>query len=175
MKKINVFVTILAGVILCLLLNFTACEDNSGVVIDPNATNSANQSDAYFFKAGDAEICLYMPLSEVESMLGKPSLSYENPSCGYVGMDLFYQYNGFELTINEIDNNKVVTDIFVLDDTVSIPQGLKIGDSQDKIPQLMGDNYTKDGNAYNFVDGNTLLQIMVSDGAIKSIEYKPAN
>ena len=80
-----------------------------------------------------------------------------------------------ELTINEIDNNKVVTDIFVLDDTVSIPQGLKIGDSQDKIPQLMGDNYTKDGNAYNFVDGNTLLQIMVSDGAIKSIEYKPAN
>ena len=62
MKKINVFVTVLAGVILCLLLTFTACEDNSGVVIDPNATNSANQSDAYFFKAGDAEICLYMPL-----------------------------------------------------------------------------------------------------------------
>ena len=118
MKKINVFVTVLAGVILCLLLTFTACEDNSGVVIDPNATNSANQSNAYFFKAGDAEICLYMPLSEVESMLGKPSLSYENPSCGYVGMDLFYQYNGFELTINEIDNNKVenfnkkVTQIF---------------------------------------------------------------
>ena len=52
---------------------------------------------------------------------------------------------------------------------------LKIGDKEEKISQLMGENYTKDGEAYNYVDGNTLLQIIVNDGAIKSIEYKPAN
>lgn len=174
MTKTKVFTVLFACLMLCLLL-LSSCGNDNSVVIDPNATNSANQKSSYFFKSADAEISLYMNLSEVERLLGAPTLSYENPSCGYVGMDLFYQYSGFELTINEIDGKKVVTDIFIMDDTVSTPQGLKIGDKEEKISQLMGENYTKDGEAYNYVDGNTLLQIIVNDGAIKSIEYKPAN
>ena len=176
MKKTRLFMVILALLMLCTMLALTSCGDeDSGVVVDPNATSVPLQTSAYFFKSGDAKITLFMTMSDLKSALGEPNATYENPSCGYVGMDVFYQYSGFELTINEIDGTQVVTDIFIVDDTVSIPEGLKIGDSEEKISQLIGEKYTKDGSAYNFVDGNTLLQILVEDGAVKSIEYKPAN
>lgn len=160
--------------LLCSLLLFSGCDDNPGVIINPNATQNPGSS-SYKFKSGTLEIYIFQEFSQVKAVLGDPVNYYESPSCGYTGMDVFYQYKGFELTVNDIEGKKLITDIYIVDDTVSIPEGLKIGDGEDKINSLLGTNYEKDGKAYNFKDGNTLLQILVEDNVVKAIEYKPAN
>lgn len=174
-KSLNKILLIgLLVVALCGILLLSSCGDDNGVIIDPNATQNPDSSSLKF-KSGDLEIYIYQEIAQVKATLGEPVSYYESASCGYTGMDMFYQYKGFELTVNTIDGKDVVTAIFIADDTVTIPEGLKIGDSEDKIESLLGSSYEKDGRAYNFNAGSTLLQILVKDGAVISIEYKPAN
>ena len=159
---------------LCSILALSSCGDDNGVIINPNATQNPNTSSLKF-KSGEFEIYIYQEISRIKSAIGEAVSYYESASCGYTGMDMFYQYKGFELTVNTIDGKDVVTAIFIADDTITIPEGLRIGDSEDRIESLLGSGYEKDGRAYNFKDGSTLLQILVKDGAVISIEYKPAN
>lgn len=170
MKKLSLVG--LSLLIFCSIFLFAGC-DNGGVVVDPNASPTALSS--YKFISGTTELFVMQEFSQVKDLLGEPVSYRESASCGYTGLDMFYQYKGFELTVNTIDGKDHIISIFIIDDTVSIPGGLKIGDTEDKIASLVGDNVEKDGNAYNFKDGNTLLQIIAKDGVVKSIEYKPAN
>ena len=71
MKKTRLFMVILALLMLCTMLALTSCGDeDSGVVVDPNATSVPLQTSAYFFKSGDAKITLFMTMSDLKSALG---------------------------------------------------------------------------------------------------------
>lgn len=168
---------------------FSACGSNDGgVVVDPNASadqsaqvsqggaevsgaETATADDSLYYDADGVIIHTYDLADEVLASLGDPSGTFESASCAYQGMDYFYYYDGFQLTVNDVDGAKHVTTITVVDDTVSIPQGVKIGSTQEEMLQLMGDGFTESSGVYAFVKGDTTLQITIKEGKVASILY----
>ncbi len=167
-----------------------ACGSGSeGVVVDPNASSGQPAQNSQggtevsggdvtltsggllFYQSGDVKIYPYDLADEVLASLGEPTGTFESASCAYQGMDYFYYYDGFQLTVNDVDGAKHVTVITVADDTVSIPQGVKIGSTEEEMKQLMGDSYTESSGLYVFTELNTTLQITIKEGKVASIVY----
>lgn len=185
MKKIIIIVTVI-----CLLFTVgcSSKDDDNSIVVDPNAQvaqldqdeqqssqpvepDNVEAKDDLFFESDGVKIHVYDLAEELLPSLGEPNGTFEAASCAYQGKDMFYYYNGYQLTVNDVDNAQHVTVIMVVDDTVSIPQGVKIGNTEEKMLELMGDSYEELGGLYQFVSGNTTLQIQIKESAVASIMY----
>ena len=185
MKKVGyiIFVLVLAAAM-------TACQssDDGGVIVDPNASTGQSaqvsqgraetsgaefpeEHDTLYFDADGTRIHVYDMADDVLSALGEPGGTFESASCAYQGMDYFYYYDGFQITVNDVDGEKHVTVITVVDDTVSIPQGVKIGSAEDEMRSLMGDDYTVSSGLYVFTEFSTVLQIQIKEGKVAAILY----
>ena len=116
--------------------------------------------DLYFESRG-VRLEPMMAADEVLLALGQPIGVFEADSCAYIGKDVFYYYPGFELTVNEVDGQNVVTAIAVVDDTVVTPQGLRIYDEEEKLLSILGG--TEENGVYTYQSGQTLLLIQVKD------------
>jgi ABC-type glycerol-3-phosphate transport system substrate-binding protein len=128
MKK---FVIIVLTLALAAALAGCGGSDSGGVVVDPNASagqssqvSQSNGSEtaaanaALYFESNGVKIRPYDLGDDVLSALGNPTQTFEAASCAYQGKDYFYYYDGFQLTINELEGTKRVTAITVSDDTV---------------------------------------------------------
>ena len=90
---------------------------------------------------------------------------------------MFYAYPGVQLTVNEVEGVARITLITVTDDTVSIPQGLRIYDDEEKLLDLLGG--TEDNGVYAYRSGRVELIVAVKDTEddvrrIAYIEYRVA-
>ncbi len=183
MKKVVWFVLALT-----IAVGLSACGGaGTDVVVDPNASGSQAQvsqsgtevsgaetvatESSLYYDANGVKIHTYDEAEATLASLGTPTGTFESASCAYQGMDYFYYYDGFQLTVNDVEGVKRVTTITVTDDTVSIPQGVKIGTQEADMVEKMGNNFTQSAGLYKFVDGNTTLQIQVKDGSVASILY----
>ena len=133
--------------------------------------------DLYFEYRG-VRIEPMMEAAPVLAALGEPLQAFEADSCAYIGKDLFYYYPGFELTVTEVEGVNRITAITVADDTVTLPQGLRIYDDEEKLLSILGG--TDEDGIYSYRSGNTLLLIQVKsngdDGRrIASMEYHVAD
>ena len=118
-----------------------------------------------------------MAADEVLLALGQPIGVFEADSCAYIGKDVFYYYPGFELTVNEVDGQNVITAIAVVDDTVVTPQGLRIYDEEEKLLSILGG--TEENGVYTYESGKTILLIQVRAAGdevrrIATMEYRAA-
>ena len=114
--------------------------------------------DLYFESQG-VRIVPMMAADEVLPALGQPIGTFEADSCAYIGKDIFYYFPGFELTVNDVDGQNVITGIAVVDDTVTIPQGLRIYDDEEKLLSVLGG--TEENGVYTYQSGKILLLIQV--------------
>lgn len=174
MKKLVCVLTVLL-----IALSFAGCGGSeNAMVIDPNATQSQgpNVSAApagpdLYFESNGVKIRPYDLIDDVVAGLGEPSKgTFDAPSCAYQGMDVFYNYGAFQLTVNDVDGAKHVTVIMVVDDTVSTPEGVKIGQTEDEMKPKLG-GATGDNGLYRVESGKATLQIQIADGKVKSILY----
>ena len=81
------------------------------------------------------------------------------------------------LTVNEVDGQNTITAIAVVDDTVTIPQGLRIYDEEEKLLSILGE--AEENGVYTYESGKTILLIQVKaaeDGVrrIATMEYRAA-
>ena len=118
-----------------------------------------------------------MEAAPVLAALGEPLRRFEADSCAYVGKDVFYAYPGVQLTVNEVEGVARITLITVTDDTVSIPQGLRIYDDEEKLLDLLGG--TEDNGVYAYRSGRVELIVAMQDTEddvrrIAYIEYRVA-
>ena len=173
----------------CIAVCFAGCgsSDSDSVVVDPNAGTSETQSadsseeamdttvteheDVLYYESNGVKIRPYDLIEDVMAELGEPDGTFEAASCAYQGSDYFYYYDGFELTVNDLDDEKHVTVINVVDDTVSIPQGVKIGSTEEEMLACMGDDYTVETGVYRFAEDTTTLQIQIEEGSVVLIMY----
>lgn len=96
----------------------------------------------------------------------------ESPSCAYVGLDKCYIYKDF--TIYTYPDSKAedhVLEIELTTDSISTPEGLKIGDTSDKAKEIYGSNYRDINGSLEYTALDTALQVLVKDGKIVSIQY----
>ena len=112
----------------------------------------------------------------VKMALGEPDSTFESNSCAYQGKDKFYYYDGFEILVNDVDGTERITGITIADDTVSTPQGVKIGMKIDEALSLMdGIEYAQSGDTYKFTVGSTLFRLQAGDdGTVAAAEYSVA-
>ncbi len=134
-------------------------------------------SDLYFEYRG-VRIEPMMEAAPVLLALGDPLRSFEADSCAYVGKDVFYAYPGVELTVNQVEGAERITSIHLTDDTVTIPQGLRIYDEEEKLLSILGGK--DDDGIYTYESGQTLLLIQMNTAEsgirrIWSMEYRAAN
>ena len=61
--------------------------------------------------------------------------------------------------------------IYLLDDTVSTKEGIKITDDVSKMKEVYGSGYTEQGESYLYSKNATTLQFYTSNGVIIGIEY----
>lgn len=133
-----------------------------------------------YYASGDTKFGIMDPAEEVLNALGEPvNGTFESDSCAYQGKDYFYYYDGFEVMVNDVDGTLRITGITIADDTVSNPQGVKIGMDMSEALSLMGDpdypesiTVTHNGGVYKLVSGSTMLRLKAGDdGTLAAAEY----
>ena len=150
------------AIILAVLCVFALCAcGNDGGSGDNDADKTAEYTPDY----GE----LYYASGEADS-------TFESNSCAYQGKDKFYYYDGFEILVNDVDGTERITGITIADDTVSNPQGVKIGMKIDEALALMdGIEYVQSGDTYKFTVGSTLFRLQAGDdGTVAAAEYSVA-
>ncbi len=166
------------AVILAAACAFALCA--CGDTGDGGKTGAKNEYKAdygeLYYASGDVKFGIFDPADEVLAALGEPVSTFESNSCAYQGKDMFYYYDGFEVLVNDVDGTRRVTGITLADDTVSTPQGVRIGMELDEaLALLQGLEYTQTGDTYKFTVGSTLFRLQAdSDGTVKAAEYSVA-
>ena len=143
----------------------------------PAATEDIEAPMELYFESQGVRMEPMMAAAPVLSALGEPIGRFEADSCAYLGKDVFYYYPGFELTVNEVEGQDVITAIAVVDDTVVTPQGLRIYDEEEKLLSILGG--TEENGIYLYQSGHTCLLIQVKEAEgdvrrIASMEYRVA-
>ena len=95
----------------------------------------------------------------------------EIASCAFEGLDKTYTYEHYEVTTYPDGDKENVLTIYFLDETIATNEGLSIGDDYEKMVEIYGDNFTNHENQYTYQRGNTLLEFIVENGVVTSIDY----
>lgn len=130
------------------------------------------EEDPYTFHTGNIKILPRMEAAPVLEALGEPAFTFEADSCAYQGKDVYYKYNGFELTVNTPDDIPVITAITVVDDTIRVPfknGSLAIGDNVQKLTDVLGLQAGQE--QYDLHSSGVHLQIGIKDNRINAILF----
>lgn len=133
--------------------------------------NSSSSYAGYAFVANDVSVEVDGDFSKFESGLGTPANYYEAPSCAFGDLDKVYTYGGFEIDTYQTEGVDRVSAVVFLDDSVSTPEGLSIGDSADKAKELYGNATSSDDAQMTFEKGGMKLVLLLNDGTVSTIEY----
>lgn len=156
MKKISMI--LLAAV---MLLSMMGCDSS-----DP-----APRQENFTFTYNGTQIMLGTDAAPVIDALGEPRSSTEEPSCAFDGMDKTYFYGSFYLSTYPLDGKDYVYGIWLVDDSVTTEEGIRIGSTQADVEAVYGAGCFGGGNAYTQTRGNSKLTIIVTGGVVSSIQY----
>ena len=106
------------------------------------------------------------------AVLPEAASLYTVPSCAIEGTDNVYNYEAFEITAYDDGTGEVIYSIYIIDPNTATPEGLVLGDSLERVLELYGEDYERNGTAYDFYGSKTMLSILVQNDAVVSIEYR---
>lgn len=181
MKRL--IVLLLVVVLVCTL---AACGNNNPAPTKPtggeNTKPSASQPDAnentsgnsdataYFFMAGAVKLVPCAPFDA--SALPEPSSTFEVPSCAFEGTDKVYNYETYEITAFHDGEKEVIYSIYLIEPSVTTPEGLAVGDDAADVKKLYGEPQQINGNEWKYTSGDTEFLVMVNKETVISIEYR---
>lgn len=158
MKKI-IKISLLITLILCL---FTGCGNKE-------YSNSNKEKDVYSFKYNDLKITPG-EVFDKEKYTGYSDY-VELPSCAFEDTDRAYTYNHYEITTYTLNKEERILSVYFLDTEISTTEGVSISDSVNKMLDVYGNNYEKNDNLYTYKKEDTLINFIVENDIIVSIEY----
>lgn len=104
------------------------------------------------------------------SALGEPKSYTEETSCAFDGLDKTYFYGSFYLqTYPAADGDRVFC-LWLVDDTVTTPEGVYIGSTEQQVKDAYGEDCLN-GSSCIVTQGDCKLTIVLTDGAVSSIVY----
>ena len=183
MNKFNRFLILLAALLAVLAL--FACGDTPAVVEGENSTTPAQTTAApqpteppavYGLTVGESLLYPGADPADLLPALGEPIDRLEAPSCVHDGMDRVYYYAGYEINTNPTaDGGEVIVSIYLSDDSITTDEGLRIGDSAEKITQLYGE-VTPEGGVYVYTKTDRGVSVSLNiqtngSGEVTSIFY----
>ena len=138
-------------------------------------TKSEATADAeevsYSFKTEKAVISIGDEAAPILKALGDPKKTFEQDSCAYQGKDKVYSYEGFDICTWMVDGKECVNAIYLMDGTVTTPEGVKIGSTKQDVINAYGKDYTESYGVCRYTIGNTELSFYMTNQVVDSIEY----
>ena len=98
---------------------------------------------------------------------------FQAPSCAIEGTDNVYSYGSLEVTAFDDGSGEVIYSVYLID--APTDEGLSVGDAEDRIPEIYGQDFRKSDHEYLYTRGATQLRILVQDGRVLSIELLAAD
>ena len=163
MKKI--FYTVLAFALAVCLAGCGASQPQQG---DDPGTEAA---EGFRVTCNGVPISLKADATPILAALGEPKNYTEQTSCAFEGLDKTYFYGSFYLTTYPMDGKDYVYSLWFADDSVSTPEGIRIGSPQAEVERVWGAECFNGTNAYILTKGDTKLTILMDKGAVSSIQY----
>ena len=145
-------------------------KDGTGSAASGSA--AAGNPDAYVFRAGSVEIPVSVKAAPVLASLGEEKGYFEAESCAGLGTERYYIYSGYQVMTVEYYDEVVIGSVYLMDDTVSTPEGISLGASEADVTRVYGDADLGAGNEYTYVKGNCNLVFVFSGGVLMSVEYQ---
>lgn len=184
MKKILFFILVLITAVMftgCGSKNNTAGADENGTEqVRQGAENdeeledvnsSGKEPSGFAFEHNGVKIYMNTDAEPIINALGEPLHYFEAESCAFKGLDKTYTYAGFEITTYPMDGKDYISSVYLMDDTVSTPEGIYIGSSVDDMITAYGNDYTESSGSYTYIKDDSKLQFIVKNGEIASITY----
>jgi ABC-type phosphate/phosphonate transport system substrate-binding protein len=103
--------------------------------------------------------------------LGDPLSYYESPSCAFGDLDKIYTYNGFELDTYSTGGKDYVSAIILKDDSLSTPEGVCIGDTEDKVRETYGTPDSEADSTLLYTKDGMKLSFIIQEGKVASVQY----
>lgn len=169
------------GYIIAVMLTagvmMTACgnSNSQGASSENNNTTTTQvqqESSKYSFELNGTKLNIDGDLTEYTTKLGEPKGGYyEAKSCAFDGMDKFYYYDSVTLQGYQKDGKDKLYSITFMDDAVKTAEGVRIGDSKDKVVSAYGSSYNEADGQIQYESGNTVLAFVMKDDVVESIVY----
>ncbi len=160
--------------VLTMALTLAAC-GNGGNETTPPAKDPAEgpviTDPGYTFKVDTTEIAMHAPAAPVLDALGEAMSYTEEASCAFEGLDKTYYYGSFYLTTYPIGDEDFVYSLWLVDDSMSTPEGIYIGATQAEVEAAYGADGFNGSNAYVITKGLCKLTIILDGGSVSSIQY----
>lgn len=131
--------------------------------------------DELYFDYEGTVISVHAEAAPILAVLGEPMSCTEQPSCAFQGLDRSYYFGSFYLETYEKDGAEYVSGFWFADDTVQTPEGIYIGSTQAEVEQAYGADAFNGTNAYSLRRGDSKLTVILTDGAVSSIQYTYAS
>ncbi len=134
------------------------------------AAAAVNHS-GFLFESSGVTMGMNEDVAPIVSGLGDYNNYAESPSCAFNGLDKIYSYNGFDLYTYPKGKKDYVNSVYFTDDTVSTPEGIRLGSTTEEMLAAYGEDYTEEYGVYTYTKEKSALSFIVTDGIIESIEY----
>lgn len=136
-----------------------------------NQTTQKQQEKEYIYLHGEQKIAMGDDVEAAVKILGEDYEYFEAPSCAVDGMDMFYYYQNVTLVVNEIDGKKIVTGLWLLNDAVGTPEGIRIHSAYEDVIATYGSQYEMKGTVLIYSGNNVELSIGITEGKVTTLEY----
>lgn len=134
-------------------------------------TAAAVEEKTYDFKVGETVISMGAESAPVIKALGKAEDTFETDSCAYQGKDIVYMYKGYDLSTYPVSGKYYISSVYFTDNTVSTPEGIKIGSTTQDVINAYGKDYEESFGVYRYKAGKTELAIYTTNGVVDAVEY----
>lgn len=138
---------------------------------DETKEDKTKEPSGYAFQYNGVSIYMNVDAAPIVDALGEPSNYFEAESCAFKGLDKTYTYPGFEITTYPLDDKDYISSVYLMDDTVSTPEGVYLGATFDDMKAAYGDNYIESSGSYTYIKDESKLQFIVMNDEIISITY----
>ena len=163
------------AILLCALMLFAlaACKTDDGYQDDDDKGSSGSKGSkvSFFVTVDNVKVELGASADAVIEALGTPKSSSPVGSCGGQGTLTKYVYASLEVHVLATDKTSTIDKIVLLDDTVSTPEGIRMGSTESDVKSKLGTPTSKASSSYTYVSGNKNLIVTFRDGAVVGIDY----
>ena len=158
MKK--VIMLVLIGVLL------TGCGNK-----DATSKNGTLSADGYEFVSAGTTITMNKEAKEIIAKLGTYKDYYETASCAFDGLDKQYFYEGFQVDTYPMDGVDYISMVYIEKENIPTKEGVKVGDTADKVKETYGTEYKEDMGSYIYTSGKSQLKFYLESNVVSAIEY----
>lgn len=137
-----------------------------------SGAEEAQTEKGYLFESNGVKISVDADAEPLVDKLGEADSYFEAASCAFEGLDKTYTYAGYRIETYPDKSRDYIACIVLMDDSVSTPEGVSIGNSVEEMKEIYGEASSEDPGMLVYEKEGMELCFIVDNDTISSIEYR---